>query len=105
MDPRQTTPPPGPDAGDPPEGGPWNGPEWDWSQPYTQPPRRPPLPDLTVLLTLLDSLRRLIPPELQEQFGALQRELLLTVRGVIDWQLERLESRAQVAEVEDIPIE
>jgi hypothetical protein len=103
MDPRQTKPPRGPDAGAPPEGAPWSA-DWDWGEQYV-PPRRPPLPDLAPLLQLLDALRRLIPPELQEQFNALQRELLLTVRGLIDWQLERLDAGKPETQVEDIPIE
>jgi hypothetical protein len=93
MDPRETKPPPRPDP-----------PAWDWSEQYT-PPHRPPGPDLSALYALLDSLRRLIPPELQEQFNALQRELLLTIRGLIDWQLERLEAGPSETAVEDIPIE
>lgn len=67
------------------------------------PPRQ--LPDLSPLLALIDALRRLIPPDLQEQFAALQRELLLTLRALIDWYLERLERRrTEPAEVQDIPI-
>ena len=79
-------------------------PDWDWAEQYT-PPQRPPGPDLSALFALLDSLRRLIPPELQEQFNALQRELLLTVRGLIDWQLERLEAGKPETPVEEIPID
>jgi hypothetical protein len=93
MDPRDTHQTPRPDP-----------PDWDWADQYT-PPHRPPGPDLSALYALIDALRRLIPPELQEQFAALQRELLLTIRGLIDWQLERLEAGPREAEVEDIPIE
>ena len=104
MDPRETKGPPGPDAGAPPEGGAWSD-DWDWTRQYMPPPQRPPMPDLSALYALLDALRRLIPPELQEQFNALQRELLLTIRGLIDWQLERLEAGPAPTEVEDIPID
>ncbi len=62
-----------------------------------------PAPD-TALIALLDALRRLIPAELQEQWMALQREFLLTLRALIDWYLERLE-RPREPEVEEIPIE
>jgi hypothetical protein len=103
MDQRKTTPPHGPDAGAPPDGGPWSA-DWDWGDQYV-PPTRPPGPDLSALVSLLDSLRRLIPPELQEQFNALQRELLLLLKGLIDWQLQRLEAGAPPTQVEDIPIE
>ena len=103
MDPRQTTPPhDGPDPGAPPENGGWNGAGWDWQQPYE---RRSGVPDLTPVLALLDSLRRMVPPELQEQFIALQREVLLTIRALIDWYLERLDERTRPVQVEDIPIE
>jgi hypothetical protein len=63
------------------------------------------LPDLSPLFALLDTLRRLVPPELQQQFNALQREVLLTVRALIDWYLERLDGAERAPEVEDIPID
>jgi len=63
------------------------------------------MPDLGPLLALLESLRRMVPPELQEQFTALQREVLLTIRALIDWYLERLDARSRPVEVEDIPID
>jgi hypothetical protein len=93
MDKQETKPPP---KAEPPD--------WEWAEQYT-PPQRPAAPDLSALFALLDSLRRLIPPELQEQFNALQRELLLTVRGLIDWQLERLEAGKPETPVEEIPID
>ena len=102
MDPRQTTPPRGPDSGGRPPGGGWDGERWDWDPPYD---RRPGLPDLSPLFALLDALRRMVPPELQEQFAALQREFLLTIRALIDWYLERLDARSRPVEVEDIPID
>ena len=65
----------------------------------------PPPPDLSSLLAVLEALRRAIPAELQEQFTALQRELLLTVRALIDWYLERLDKPELAPQVEDIPID
>src|SRR5215218_6013083 len=99
MDPRNTTPPHGPDA--PPGGG------WDWRDEFQQeaPQWRPGMPDLSPIFALLDALRRMVPPELQEQFAALQREVLLTLRALIDWYLERLDARSRPVEVEDIPIQ
>jgi hypothetical protein len=46
-------------------------------------------------------------PEVREQWSALQREALLTVRALIDHYLERAErdERARGPAVEDIPIE
>ena len=99
----QTTRPGGTERSAPPpppfEG--WNG--------GTMPPRGSGpcrgLPDLSPLLALLDALRRLIPAELQDQFSALQRELLLTFRALIDWRLEQLEAGPQEPAVEEIPID
>jgi hypothetical protein len=54
---------------------------------------------------LLDAVRRGLPRELEEQFTALIREILLTLRALIDWYLERLERRPREPRVEDIPIE
>jgi hypothetical protein len=57
------------------------------------------------LAALIDLGRTLVPPELRRQLADLIRELLLLVRAVIDWYLERLELRRRPpAEVEDIPI-
>ena len=63
------------------------------------------VPDLSPLIAIVEALRRAIPHELQEQFNALQRELLLTLRALIDWYLERLDKPELTPQVEDIPIE
>jgi len=61
--------------------------------------------DLEVLAQVLRSLRDLIPPELQQKLAEALRELLLAVRALIDWYLERVEQRRGApAEVQDIPI-
>jgi hypothetical protein len=61
--------------------------------------------DLEVLAAVLHSLRDLIPPELQRRVAEALRELLLAVRALIDWYLERAEQRrAAPTEVQDIPI-
>jgi hypothetical protein len=69
------------------------------------PGQRGATPDFTGLIAIVEALRRAIPHELQEQFNALQRELLLTVRALIDWYLERLDKPELTPQVEDIPIE
>ncbi len=65
----------------------------------------PPPPDLSGLIAILEALRRAIPVELQDQFNTLQRELLLTLRALIDWYLERLDKPELAPQVEDIPID
>jgi hypothetical protein len=61
--------------------------------------------DLDLLVQLLESLRDLIPSELQQRLADAVRELLLAVRALINWYLERLEHhREEPAEVQDIPI-
>ncbi|MBV9367679.1 MAG: hypothetical protein JOY89_25845 [Solirubrobacterales bacterium] len=62
-------------------------------------------PELEPLFTLVQAMRELIPAELQRRLVAALRELLLALRALIDWYLERLERRREVSvEVEDIPI-
>jgi hypothetical protein len=66
---------------------------------------RPGTAELDPLVALVQALRDLIPPELQRRLVAAIRELLLALRALIDWYLERLERRReQAVEVQDIPI-
>jgi hypothetical protein len=99
---RQTTPPDTEPTGPPPG---WE--EWarDANGAAGGPQMRPPLPDLSALIAIFEALRRAVPHELQEQFITLQRELLLTVRALIDWYLERLDGTSRAPQVEDIPID
>ena len=61
--------------------------------------------ELELLAQVLRSLRDLIPPELQRKLAEALRELLLALRALIDWYLERVERRHRPqAEVQDIPI-
>jgi hypothetical protein len=61
--------------------------------------------DTELLLELLHTLRDLIPPDLQRRLAEALRELLLALRALIDWYLERAEQRRrEPAEVQDIPI-
>jgi hypothetical protein len=79
--------------------------EWDFLNGAGRPGSRPSVPDLSQLFFFLDALRRAVPQELQEQFNALVREVLLTIRALIDWYLERLDRGPGEPRVEDIPIE
>jgi hypothetical protein len=89
---------------------------WEhWEAPYADaddPGAIPPPPryaqprlDLRPLFMLLEAVRRGLPRELEEQFSALIREILLTLRALIDWYLERLERGPAEPHVEDIPID
>jgi hypothetical protein len=90
---------------DPPNGAweHWEAPYADADEPGALPPPRfaQPRLDFQPLFMLLDAVRR----GLQEQFSALLREILMTLRALIDWYLERLERRPAEPRVEDIPID
>ena len=67
--------------------------------------------ELQVIVNLLGALREAMPAELSQQLAEAVRELLLAVRALIDWYLDRLErlpGRPGAApdddRVEDIPI-
>ena len=54
---------------------------------------------------VLEALRRGVPKELEDQLNALIREILLTLRALIDWYLDRLDNTPAEPTVEDIPID
>ena len=61
--------------------------------------------EFELLLEAIAALRDRIPPDLQRRLGEALRELLLAVRALIDWYLERSERRPRErADVQDIPI-
>jgi hypothetical protein len=61
--------------------------------------------DVELLAQVLQSVRELIPPDLQRRLAEALREVLLALRALIDWYLERLErSRSEPVQVQDIPI-
>ena len=86
-------------------------PEWDYRfDPLEDEPRPGPPPprgrvDFSPLFVLLDTVVRTVPRELRDQFVSLVREALLTLRALIDWYLDRLDSRPREPKVEDIPID
>lgn len=100
---RQTRPP---DAREAPRPR-WDEVDWDtWTPGAHRPPPRPRSgPDLAPLFALIDVARGMLPRELRDQFNALVRELLLTLRALIDWYLERLGQGEREPALEDIPIE
>ncbi len=61
--------------------------------------------DLELLLQVIGSLRERVPSDLQRRLAEALRELLLALRALIDWYLERAERhRREPVEVQDIPI-
>jgi hypothetical protein len=61
--------------------------------------------DADLLLVVVAALRDRIPPDLQQRLAEAVREVLLAVRALIDWYLERNEHRRPgPSDVEDIPI-
>lgn len=61
--------------------------------------------ELELLIQFFQSVRDVIPPDLQRRLGEALRELLLAIRALIDWYLERNEQRRTGgSEVQDIPI-
>ena len=73
-----------------------------------EPPPPPPAAgriDFSPLFALLDALRHAVPGDMQNQFTRLVRETLITVRGLIDWYLDRLDRPEPEQRVEDIPID
>jgi hypothetical protein len=69
-------------------------------------PRREAQDELDALVGLLRTLRGLVPAELQHQVTEVMRQVLLLLRAVIDFWVDRLEApRGGEVEVEEIPIE
>jgi hypothetical protein len=62
--------------------------------------------ELDALVGLLRALRELVPPELEQQVTDVIRQVLLLLRALIDYWVERLEPAREnaEAEVQDIPI-
>lgn len=63
--------------------------------------------DFCPICRAADVLRSTSTPELREQWQVVQREALLTLKAVVDRQVERMdgESAAPSRNVEDIPID
>ncbi len=75
-----------------------------WQAPDSEPTPRAG-ESLELLIGAARALRELVPPGLQRRLTEALRELLLAVRALIDWYVERLERREEPpSEVEDIPI-
>jgi len=80
----------------------------EWEREWRDAPPPPPRgagPDLAPLFAIAEALRRGVPRELQGQFNSLLREVLLTLRALIDWYLERLDRADRQPDVEEIRID
>jgi hypothetical protein len=79
-----------------------------WQRPPADPGSHSEQPlsgDVELLSQLMRSVRDLIPPELERRLADALRELLMAVRALLDWYIERLDQRrTEPDEVEDIPI-
>ena len=65
----------------------------------------PAFPDLSSLNAILELARQGLPPDLQRQLQQALRELLIALRAVLDYSIDRLEpAPPESTPVEDIPI-
>jgi hypothetical protein len=64
--------------------------------------------ELDALIAVIASVRDLLPPELRAQLAEIVKQILVFVRAVIDWWIERIEREPDGPDgrddVEDIPI-
>jgi hypothetical protein len=68
-------------------------------------PHRDTRDELDALVALLRALRELVPPELQQQVSEVIRHVLLLLRALIDYWVDRLDApRPAEVDVQDIPI-
>jgi hypothetical protein len=68
-------------------------------------PGQTPFSDLSNLFALVDAARGAVPPELARQLADALRDLLLALRAVLDYSIDRLERPPrEEPQVEDIPI-
>jgi hypothetical protein len=77
-----------------------------WDVPGGERPAGSPFPDLAALAGLLELARGALPPELARQLAQALRELLIALRAILDYSIERLEpAQREPVHVEDIPVE
>ena len=78
---------------------------YDSAHPRREGTTSPPFPDLSSLNALIELARSGLPPDLQRQLQQALRELLIALRAVLDYSIDRLEpGPPESTPVEDIPI-
>jgi hypothetical protein len=65
--------------------------------------------EIDALIAVVASVRDLLPPELRAQLAEIVRQVLVFVRAVLDWWIDRVEAESGARgdgrdDVEDIPI-
>jgi hypothetical protein len=66
--------------------------------------------EIDALIAVVGSIRDLLPPELRAQLAEIVRQILVFVRAVLDWWIDRVERESASGregsrdDVEDIPI-
>jgi uncharacterized protein (DUF2267 family) len=65
--------------------------------------------EIDALIAVIGSIRDLLPPELRAQLAEIVRQILVFVRAVLDWWIDRVERESggrdgSRDDVEDIPI-
>ncbi|HVS28463.1 MAG TPA: hypothetical protein VHE14_02865 [Solirubrobacteraceae bacterium] len=77
-----------------------------WATPAPDGGERPGDRELQALLAIADIVRGLVPEDLQRQIVELVKELLLLLRTLIDWSVDRLDRRrpSEPTDIQDIPI-
>ncbi len=76
-----------------------------WQAPREETSASRPLAEIESLVAALAPLRELIPPDAADRLIAAVKEILLAIRALIDYYLERLDRRPpEPPEVEDIPL-
>lgn len=77
-----------------------------WHTPEDGRPAGTPGAELDALIGAVRSLRELVPPEVLQRLAETVKDVLLAIRALIDWYIERLDRRhTDPPPVEDIPIE
>ncbi len=77
-----------------------------WETPRSESENAGITPDLAAIMALIEGARDVIPSELSAQLAEAMRELLLALRALIDWYVDRLDAprEPQQKSVEDVPI-